>query len=148
MTKVHDIMKKNVITVRADVTMIEAQKLMTEHNVRHLPVVDEYGILEGMLSSADFKTCTDSQRTSPFHLEQQTDKEAMVSDYMSWPVLIISERDTVESAAEQMLAQKISALVVTDAGNTKLKGIVTLEDVLNHYIGKSQTKHLIADLLR
>ena len=148
MTKVHSIMKNKVVTVRAEETMLQAQKLMTEHNIRHLPVTDEYGILQGMLSSADFKNCTDSQRTSQFHLEQQTDKEALVLDYMSWPVLTISEHDSVEAAAEQMLAQKVSSLAVTDSGNNKLKGIVTIEDLLTFYIGQNKPKHFIADLLR
>lgn len=147
MTRIQDIMKKNVITIRAEETMVAAQKLMAEQNVRHLPVLDEYGILQGMLSSADFKTCTDSQRTSPFHLEHRTDKEALVADYMSWPVLTISENDSVEEAAKQMLAQKVSSLVVTNSKNSKLKGIVSLDDLLNYFLAVTHTRYPIDDLL-
>ncbi len=52
-TKVEDIMSNNLITISADATSKEAAKLMAEHQIRRLPVVEE-GKLIGIVSLGDF----------------------------------------------------------------------------------------------
>jgi CBS domain-containing protein len=52
-TKVEDIMSNNLITVTPDATSKEAAKLMAEHQIRRLPVVEE-GKLIGIVSLGDF----------------------------------------------------------------------------------------------
>ncbi|MDR7236159.1 CBS domain-containing protein [Neobacillus drentensis] len=52
-TKVEDIMSNNLITISADATSKEAAKLMAEHQIRRLPVVEE-GTLIGIVSLGDF----------------------------------------------------------------------------------------------
>jgi CBS domain-containing protein len=61
-TKVEDIMSNNLITVSADATSNEAAKLMAEHQIRRLPVVEE-GKLIGIVSLGDFavRELTDDQ---------------------------------------------------------------------------------------
>jgi len=51
-TKVKDVMKTDVVTAHASTTLREAAKLMTEHWIRHLPVVDG-GKLVGVISQRD-----------------------------------------------------------------------------------------------
>ena len=51
-TKVKDVMKTDVVTAHASTTLREAAKLMTEHWIRHLPVVDG-GRPVGILSIRD-----------------------------------------------------------------------------------------------
>ena len=36
----NDIMTKEIKSIYLDTTVVEAQKIMTENNIRHLPVVD------------------------------------------------------------------------------------------------------------
>lgn len=51
-TPVRDIMTSSVMCVRPDRTSEECMALMTEHRVRHLPVMDE-GKLIGLISIGD-----------------------------------------------------------------------------------------------
>jgi CBS domain-containing protein len=49
-TFVRDIMTSPVLTVNLKTTVAEAAKLMREHHIRHLVVLDEHGKLAGMLA--------------------------------------------------------------------------------------------------
>jgi CBS domain-containing protein len=48
-------MNKQFHTVRTHHSVMEAATLMSEHNIRHLPVVDEKGILVGYITRTDIK---------------------------------------------------------------------------------------------
>src|SRR6516164_3022044 len=48
-----DVMVHDVVTVRPDTDVAEAIKLLTEHDVSALPVLDHQGHLVGILSEAD-----------------------------------------------------------------------------------------------
>jgi CBS domain-containing protein len=52
-TVVSEIASKDVVTVDPDQTLEEAARLMAEHQVRRLPVVEEDGSLVGVLAQAD-----------------------------------------------------------------------------------------------
>jgi len=52
-TKVREIMVVSPITVPADCAVNEAMRIMTEHRVRHLPVVGADGGLLGVVSIGD-----------------------------------------------------------------------------------------------
>lgn len=52
--RAHQIMARHVITVGAETSILDAAKLMMEHHVSGLPVVDGAGRLVGMLSESDF----------------------------------------------------------------------------------------------
>ncbi len=51
-TAVHEIMTEKVITVSTEQTVDDCMALMTQHRIRHLPVVDD-GKLAGVLSIGD-----------------------------------------------------------------------------------------------
>ncbi|MEW2626193.1 CBS domain-containing protein [Streptomyces sp. NPDC048106] len=48
-----DLMTSPAVTVRADATLAEAARAMARARVKRLPVVDETGMLEGVVSRAD-----------------------------------------------------------------------------------------------
>ena len=50
--RVRDLMVREVVTCRPDASMSEAEKLMAQHHIRHLPVVDGAKVV-GMLSIRD-----------------------------------------------------------------------------------------------
>ncbi len=52
--KVSDLMTPIVVSVTPETPMLEAARLMIEHEIHHLPVIGERGELVGMLSSFDF----------------------------------------------------------------------------------------------
>ena len=51
-TLVHEVMTENPITATRSTPLSEAMRLMTEHRVRHLPVVEEGKVL-GVISIGD-----------------------------------------------------------------------------------------------
>lgn len=53
-TKVHEIMKTPIITIREDVSLEECVQLMKEKNIHHMPVVDVKNELVGFISATDF----------------------------------------------------------------------------------------------
>ncbi|PLS06427.1 CBS domain-containing protein [Neobacillus cucumis] len=61
-TKVEDIMSKEMVTVSPDTSSREAVKLMADHQIRRLPVVED-GKLVGIVSLGDFaiRELTDDQ---------------------------------------------------------------------------------------
>jgi CBS domain-containing protein len=52
-TPVSELASKNVVTIDPQQSLAEAARLMAEHQVRRLPVVEEDGRLVGMLAQAD-----------------------------------------------------------------------------------------------
>ncbi|MFD5256348.1 CBS domain-containing protein [Streptomyces bobili] len=48
-----DLMSAPAVTVHADATLAEAARIMAQRKVKRLPVVNEVGILEGVVSRAD-----------------------------------------------------------------------------------------------
>ena len=52
-TKVEDIMSKEVITIDQNKTVEEASKIMSQHNIKKLPVTSETGGLVGIITTSD-----------------------------------------------------------------------------------------------
>jgi CBS domain-containing protein len=49
-TKVMDVMTTQMVTVKSDISVNEALTLMKRNKIRHLPIVNERGEIEGMAS--------------------------------------------------------------------------------------------------
>ena len=68
-TRVEEIMNSPAITVPPDCSVNEAMRIMTEHRIRHLPVIDKAGELLGMVSIGDLvKWIITSQEETIEHL--------------------------------------------------------------------------------
>jgi CBS domain-containing protein len=62
-TKVEEIASTNLVTIDPQQELDEALRLMAQHQVRRLPVVEEDGRLVGILAQADVARHIDSART-------------------------------------------------------------------------------------
>ena len=62
-TTVGDIASSDLVTIDPDQTLDEALRLMAQHQVRRLPVVEEDNRLVGMLAQADVATEASDSRT-------------------------------------------------------------------------------------
>jgi CBS domain-containing protein len=60
---VRDVMTSRLVTVDPDQDLDEALRLMAEHQVRRLPVVEEDGKLVGIVSQADIAKHTSDEQT-------------------------------------------------------------------------------------
>ena len=52
--KAEDVMTRDVISIASDATVLQAARLMLQHHISGLPVVDKDGKLVGVLSEGDF----------------------------------------------------------------------------------------------
>jgi acetoin utilization protein AcuB len=117
---------KDLIVVSWLSPVSEAQGLMAQSRVRHLPVVDDRGVIVGIVSERDLKTPMQGVEVDP---------TLRVVDRMSWPVEAIDEESSLTDAARAMIDGKISALIVTRGTNAV--GIVTSEDLLKALLDAS-----------
>ena len=51
--RVHDIVSDDVVTATPDMDTADASELMSEHQIRRLPVIDEADVLVGIVSLGD-----------------------------------------------------------------------------------------------
>lgn len=77
-SKVEDIMSSDLITISPDATSKEAVRLMAEHQIRRLPVVEE-GKLIGIVSLGDFavRELTDDQAKTALSEISETNQSQM-----------------------------------------------------------------------
>jgi CBS domain-containing protein len=62
-TKVEEIASTNLVTIDPEQPLDEALRLMADHQIRRLPVVEEDGKLVGIVSQADVARHADEQQT-------------------------------------------------------------------------------------
>jgi CBS domain-containing protein len=63
--RVSDAMATDVVTCRPTDTLVAAEVLMREARIRRLPVVDDHGVLAGMLTLADLAREAAREQCSP-----------------------------------------------------------------------------------
>jgi acetoin utilization protein AcuB len=122
-------MTKEVVTVRPEETMMKASKLMKDHDIRRLPVVDDKSRLTGIVSDHDVKEASPSKATTlDVHELYYLLSEIKVKDIMTQNPLALHLEDTVEKAAVVMTDRHVGGLPVVDDDNV-VRGIITETDV-------------------
>ena len=122
-------MTADVVTVTPDTSLLKIGKLLRDHNVRRLPVVDDRGRLKGIVSDRDVRDASPSKATTLDMYEMHyLLAEIKASAIMTPKPITVKPTDTVENAAMLMLDNKVGGLpVVDDAGD--LVGIISDHDV-------------------
>ncbi|MFC0522298.1 acetoin utilization AcuB family protein [Pontibacillus salicampi] len=121
---VEQIMKTEVITCKPHETIESALKLLHEHHIRHIPIVDDHQHVIGIVSDRDVRDAS----PSIFHPDPSNELKNELQTIMTSPVLTIHPLDFVEEIASIFYEQEIACLPVTKAN--KLVGIVTEKDML------------------
>ena len=119
MFKVRDVMVPAVVSIRPDMPIYEAIRLMVNRNITGLPVVDEKLNIVGILSEKDV-----------LHLLYDTGIHAdrTVSDYMSTESVTYDVEDSLIDACDCLLENPFRRFPVTRNG--KLTGIVSRLDLI------------------
>jgi acetoin utilization protein AcuB len=124
-----------LVVVTPDAPVTEAQRLMQDHNIRHLPVVTDHppaeqrhnlvGLLtrETMLQAIPWSAASLSVLETQYVLSKVKVAKVMIRD-----VITITEDVAVEEAARIMVDHKIGCLPVLRDGT--LVGIITDIDLL------------------
>jgi acetoin utilization protein AcuB len=128
-------MTRKVITVEAGTGIFEAQKLMAESKIRHLPVIDPDGRLIGIVTDRDLRSALPYEffKQHPSKKEKEKFSKLQIKDIMSKNPITISPTYTIQDALMMIQDAKVGALPVVDAEN-KLKGIISVRDLLRTFI--------------
>jgi tRNA nucleotidyltransferase (CCA-adding enzyme) len=120
MTQIRDIMHKNVVLVHPETTLEEAAEILTRQHVGGAPVVDDAGLVVGMISELALIDVVFDAET----------RYAPVSRYMNREVHAVGPDDSLSRAAQLFALYSFRRLPVVDHG--QLVGIVTRRDLINH----------------
>jgi len=129
--KVRDVMSSPVVTVGENATLKEAMETMVKYGFRRLPVVNDEGVVEGIITAVDIVRKFGTHEL----IERSTGGDIRdilvipVTEIMVHDVAVAREDDDLASAINTMLTRNISSVLVIDDEGV-LKGIVTERDVL------------------
>ncbi|MEG2139832.1 MAG: CBS and ACT domain-containing protein [Bilophila sp.] len=122
-------MTGDVITVTPETSMLKASKLMKDHGIRRLPVVDDSKHVIGIVSDRDVKAASPSKATTlDMHELYYLLSEVKIKDIMTQKPFTIRDNETVEMAAVLMEEKNFGGLPVVNAENI-LVGIITDHDI-------------------
>lgn len=102
------------VTITREKTVGDALRLMEENHIGGIPVVDEDGMLVGIVTNRD--------------LRFQTDMKLPISEVMTKENLVTTNNPDLTEAAQILLRHKIEKLPVVDSDN-KLVGLITYRDI-------------------
>ena len=102
------------ITITKDQTVGDALQLMHENKIGGIPVVDNEGMLIGIVTNRDLRFQRDMNR----HIEEVMTKDNIITTHST----------ELEKASEILLSNKIEKLPVVD-DNGKLIGLITYKDI-------------------
>ena len=61
---IYDVMTKDVVTAKPEVTLDEAKEILHKHRIEKLPIVDDSGIIKGLITSKDITNNADYPNAS------------------------------------------------------------------------------------
>ncbi len=142
--RARDIMTTDVVTVQPDTRVSEVARLMSEHAISGLPVVDEDDRVLGVITEADmmvrnsrFKMPTfivflDSfiSLETPAHFRKRLEHMLgnTASEIMSKPAVTIGPGATIEELSSLMIERKMNPIPVVE--NDHLVGIISRSDII------------------
>lgn len=142
--RVADIMTLDVIKVRPETRVSEVARLMSQHNLSGLPVVDEDNTVVGVVTELDMMLRNTHFKLPDFififdimlplelpgHYRERLEKAlgTTARELMSEPAVTISSAATIDELVELMVKRRINPVpVVEDDG---LVGIVSRADII------------------
>ena len=112
--RAENVMITDPITISPDANVAEALSLMSEYKIGGIPVVDENGILKGIVTNRD--------------LRFEYDPHRKIGEVMTTKLITTSHKRNLEAAAQILQKHKIEKLpMVDDSG--KLIGLITYKDI-------------------
>jgi acetoin utilization protein AcuB len=124
---VADLMTRGVISVNRDTPVLEAMKIMREHDFRRLPVLDEDGRPVGVVSQRSIESLKPQSGLPMIWQIGPWASHHVVGDVMRKKVVSVKPSDTVEYATNKAQTSRVGTLLVIEDG--KMLGVVTTNDI-------------------
>ncbi len=121
-SKAKDVMVKDVITIKAYDSLSNAIKLMLEHSISGLPVVNDQNELIGMVTEHDVMNFAFSGSAA----------EATVEDAMTKDVISFSPSDDIKKIADTLIRKRIRRIPIVEG--KKVVGIVSRREILREIV--------------
>ncbi len=148
--RVADVMNRDVVTVSANSDMSDAARVLFEHGIHGMPVVDERGKCVGVLSLTDFSRRNQLLSTNAglpslvhefvlerhkeagtVHIERKV--EGYVRKHMSDAVQSIGAEQSLLDASRYMDSERIHRLIVLDEAACPV-GIISALDIIGAFV--------------
>ncbi len=143
MMNVRDVMSTSVVSVRPSTALKEVAELLVDRRISGVPVVDEDGVVLGVVTEGDFVIKGQTRETarqrrfawlldgSPAAAEVAKVSATNAGEAMTAPAITIGPAATISEAARQMTERRVNRLPVVEDG--RLVGIVSRADVVRVY---------------
>lgn len=142
-----DVMVRRVVTVPADATLTEVERVLADNKISGVPVVDDEGCVLGVLSVRDLiehhaeesrqrrrgpsfyqLDAQDFDEDELFAYDLPDDPAATAEQVMTPQVLSVEPTTPLRAVAATMVRQAVHRLLVQDDG--KMVGIISAMDLL------------------
>jgi CBS domain-containing protein len=145
-----DVMTRDVISIDPEATVLQAARLMLQHRISGLPVIDKDGNLVGVLSEGDFlrrrETSTERKRSrwleflmGPGRIaaEYSHSHGSKVSEVMTATVQTVDDFTPIEDIVEMMEQRRIKRVPVVCGG--QVVGIVTRSNLMHAMVSLARS---------
>lgn len=112
--RAENVMIFDPITISLDATVAEAINLMTEYKIGGIPVVDDGGILKGIVTNRD--------------LRFEKNRAKKITEVMTTSLITTNHQTNLDAAARILQKHKIEKLPMIDEAG-KLIGLITYKDI-------------------
>ena len=124
---VRDCMSAHPVTVRDDADYKVALRLMQDHALHHIPVLDDRENLVGIVAERDLLVA------ATHHMQAAVD----VCDVMRRGVVTTTADTPVDEAAALMVDHRIGGLPVLDA-RSRVVGVITETDIFRAFVASGR----------
>jgi len=122
------------LTIAPEMSVVEAAELLRNRSFRHLPVVAENDVLQGMVTDRDLRSAC------PSSMLEEEERQKILDRVGTLPVRTIMSRDFVSLQPDSTLddallcfkTRSIGALPVVDS-RERVVGIISLNDMMAAY---------------
>ncbi len=129
-TKVSEYMSRKVISVNPDMGVRQAFFLMRQHEIRHLPIVDQQGLLQGIISDRELRRPNWVDEAPDITHVYDLNDDLCLGDVMVNNVFSLNTYDTLSKAVKLLQQQNIGAAPVLDKTGA-LVGMLSAVDLLS-----------------
>ncbi len=132
-------MNTGVVTISQDEDICEAMRMMALNNITGLPVIDDEGMLLGIITEKDVLVLLHNRL-------EDTSFDRMVGtvgEFMTRKVVCFAPEDDLRDIAECLSIRDFRRVPILDQG--KLVGIISRRDVIRHLRDLQQEREVIKD---
>jgi CBS domain-containing protein len=123
-------MTSEVIAVRPETPAKDVAKLLFEHGIGACPVVDENGVVAGIVSAWDliFALLAEGEPATDKFVTRISHSKCTAKDVMGGPVISVTEETDIAEIARILIQYRIRRVPVVR--DSRLVGIVSRSDML------------------